>query len=149
MSVYKRPPWYVRHVIGPIMEFIVGTLGISVRGGHVLTVAGRTTGTPRSVPVYPMPINGQRYLVSPRGETDWVRNLRAAGTGELRSGRRRDRFVATEIVDAEKPPILRDYLNRWYLEAGSEFDVPKTATLGDLATIAHRLPVFRLEPIQG
>jgi hypothetical protein len=55
--------------------------------------------------------------------------------------------VATEVADAEKPPILRAYLDRWYMEAGAEFGVPKAATLDDLAAIAPRHPVFRIERV--
>lgn len=146
MSDVKTAPWIFRRVLNPIVRFIVGPLGIKLRGGYLLTVVGRKSGQPRSVPVNPMTFNGKRYLVAPRGQTEWVKNLRVAGTGELRSGSRRERFTATEIDDAEKPPILREYLNHWYLETGSVFDVPKDATLEDLAKIASRHPVFEIRP---
>lgn len=145
MSDYRRAPWLYRKTVNPLMQFIYGRLGIRLRGGEVLTVRGRTTGKPYSAPIYPLTYNGQRYLVAPRGQTDWAKNLRVVKEGELSSGRHRERFVATEVPDAEKPPILRAYLDRWYLEAGAEFGVPKTATLEDLATVAPRHPVFRIE----
>jgi deazaflavin-dependent oxidoreductase (nitroreductase family) len=145
MPDYRPAPWLYRHTVNPIIELIVGPLGLPLRGAALLTVTGRKSGKPRTVVVYPLSFDGQRYLVAPRGETDWVRNLRAAGSGELRRGRRRRPIVAAEVPDAEKPPIFRAYLDRWYLEAGSEFRVPKGASLEELAAIANRHPVFRYE----
>lgn len=146
MSDVRQAPWIFRKVLNPAVTFAVGTLGMPIRGGMALTVPGRKTGTPFTVVVYPLTHEGQRYLVAPRGETGWVKNLRASGQGTLRLGRQTVRFVATELDDAAKPPILRAYLDRWYMEAGAEFGVPKEATVADLAAVAHRHPVFRIEP---
>ena len=83
---------------------------------------GRKTGEWRAVPVNLLTFEGRRYLVAPRGQTQWVRNLRVAGAGELRVGRRKEAFRATELADADKPPILRAYLKRWKAEVGVFFD---------------------------
>src|SRR5262245_17837954 len=80
--------------------------GISIWGSRILAVRGRKSGEWRTTPVNPLTLNGQRYLVAPRGETQWVRNMRAAGGGELRVGRRAEPFTATELADADKPPVL-------------------------------------------
>jgi len=96
--------------------------GISIWGSRVLYVRGRATGQLRSNPVNVLAVDGRRYLVAPRGHTQWVRNLRAAGEGELRVGRRTERFTAVELADADKPPILRAYLRRWKFEVGTFFD---------------------------
>jgi deazaflavin-dependent oxidoreductase (nitroreductase family) len=149
MSDVKTAPWIFRKVLNPIVKLVVGPLGIKLRGGELLTVVGRKSGQPRSVPANPMAFNGKRYLVAPRGQTEWVKNLRVAGTCELQSGRKRERCVAVEIADEEKPPILREYLNRWYMETGAVFDVPKDASLDDLAAIASRHPVFEIRPVAG
>jgi hypothetical protein len=88
---------------------------------------------------------GQRYLVAPRGEAQWVRNLRVAGTGELRLGRRVEEFTATELPDAEKPDLLRAYLERWKFEVGVFFDgVGPDASDAELGRIAPGYPVFRV-----
>ena len=71
--------------------------GISVMGSRVLVVRGRTTGEPRSVPVNLLELDGERYLVAPRGNTQWVRNVRAAGTAELRLGSRGEEVRLTEV----------------------------------------------------
>jgi hypothetical protein len=89
--------------------------------------------------------NGDDYLVAPRGETQWVRNLRAAGNGELRVGRKVQSFAATELDNAEKTDVLRAYLKRWRLEVGIFFDgVSATSPIIELDRIAPNHPVFRL-----
>jgi deazaflavin-dependent oxidoreductase (nitroreductase family) len=123
-------------------------LGISVYGSRVLYVKGRASGEWRSNPVNPLRLkDGTRYLVAPRGNTQWVRNLRAAGTGELHIGRKVERFTATEIADDAKPAILRAYLKRWKFEVGVFFDgVDAKAPEEKLREIAPGYPIFRIEP---
>ena len=101
---YLKPPLIVRRVFNPLaMLFGLG-------GAITLVVPGRTTGEPRRLPVIPVEVNGVRYLVSTRGESDWVRNLRAAGgRGEQRSKALSGAFVATEIPVEQRPDILRAY----------------------------------------
>jgi deazaflavin-dependent oxidoreductase (nitroreductase family) len=100
---YFRPPFFVRRVFNPIaMRF-----GIS--GTQALSVRGRRSGEIRRVPVIPVDHGGARYLVSPRGETQWARNLRAAGEGELRRRGRAVRFQATEVPVSERPPVIAAY----------------------------------------
>ena len=119
--------------------------GISVWGSRVLYVRGRTSGELRSNPVNVLTVDGRRYLVAPRGHTQWVRNLRAAGAGELRVGRRTERFTATELADGQKPAILRAYLKRWKLEVGVFFDgVSADAPDAKLLEIAPGYPVFAI-----
>lgn len=120
-------------------------LGISVWGSRVLAVRGRTSGEWRTTPVNPLTFEGERYLVAPRGTTQWVRNLRVAGGGELRVGRRAERFTATEVADADKPVVLRTYLRKWKWEVGMFFQgVGPDAPDSKLAEIAPQYPVFRI-----
>lgn len=120
-------------------------LGLSVWGSRVLAVRGRTSGEWRTVPVNLLTIDGQRYLVAPRGQTQWVRNIRAAGGGELRLGRRAEAFTVAELADAEKPAVLREYLRRWKFEVGVFFDgVDASASDETLLSIAPGYPVFRI-----
>lgn len=120
--------------------------GLSVWGSRVLAVRGRRSGEWRTVPVNLLTHEGARYLVAPRGHTQWVRNLRAAGgTGELRLGSRTEVFTADELADADKPDVLRAYLRRWKFEVGVFFDgVDATASDETLLAIAPGYPVFRL-----
>ena len=122
-------------------------LGVGVYGARILAVRGRRTGAWRSVPVNVLEHAGGRYLVAPRGETEWVRNLRASGRGELRLGRRRESFRIAEVRDEDKAPLLREYLRRWAFEVKRFFpelspDAPDASFRG----VAGRYPVFRVEP---
>ncbi len=119
--------------------------GVSIWGSRVLAVRGRTSGQWRTTPVNLLRYEGGEYLVAPRGHTQWVRNLRVAGGGELRVGRRADAFTATELADADKPELLRAYLRRWKLEVGVFFDgVDAKAPRDKLLQIAPGYPVFKI-----
>ena len=120
-------------------------LGVSVAGSRVLEVRGRKSGEPRRTPVNLLTVDGVRYLVAPRGHTQWVRNLRARGEGRLLVGRRGEPFTATEIPDEDKPALLRAYLQRWKWEVGMFFaGVGPDSPDDDLRRIAPDHPVFRI-----
>jgi deazaflavin-dependent oxidoreductase (nitroreductase family) len=120
-------------------------LGISVWGSRVLRVRGRSSGEWRSTPVNLLTVGDQRYLVAPRGETQWVRNLRVAHQGELAVGRRREAFSAEEVADDDKVEVLRAYLRRWKIEVGRFFDgVSASSTDDEVRRIAPEHPVFRI-----
>jgi deazaflavin-dependent oxidoreductase (nitroreductase family) len=124
-------------------------LGFSVWGSRVLYVRGRKSGELRSTPVNLLTHDGNRYLVSPRGITQWVRNIRVAGEGELRVGRRTERFVPTELADADKPAILRAYLKRWKFEVGMFFEgVDANPSDEQLLRIAAGHPIFLITTAQ-
>ena len=119
--------------------------GVSVAGSRVLAVRGRSSGEWRTTVVNLLTSDGERYLVAPRGETQWVRNLRAAGGGELRVGRHHEKFTADELGTGDKLPVLRAYLARWGWEVGRFFDgVGADATDDQLIAIAPGFPVFRV-----
>jgi deazaflavin-dependent oxidoreductase (nitroreductase family) len=144
---YLQPGWLTRQVFNRLIRRLA-RMGVSMRGSRELRVKGRTSGEWRSVPVNPLTLGSTRYLVAPRGTTEWVRNLRAAGHGELRIGRRVELFTATEVVDGDKPEILREYLRRWKAEVGVFFDgVGPDATAAELAAIAPGYPVFVVERV--
>lgn len=129
MAEYLAPDWFTKTVANPLVR----ALGLAT----TLTVRGRTTGAPRSVPVNVLTYDGARYLVAPRGDTQWVRNLRAAGEAELSRRGKRERVRATELDDDEKPPIIDAYVQRWGRQVRSQL-----ALLPD----PHDHPVFRLQP---
>jgi deazaflavin-dependent oxidoreductase (nitroreductase family) len=143
---YKKPGWFTKHVFNPMVA-VITRLGISVWGSRVLAVRGRKTGEWRTTPVNLLVIGGNRYLVAPRGHTQWVRNLRVTGEGELRLGRRTEKFIATEIPDDDKAPILRSYLRKWKAESGVFFEgVGPDSSDEELRRIAADHPVFKLSP---
>jgi hypothetical protein len=89
--------------------------------------------------------NGRNFLVAPRGQTQWVRNLRVAKSGELRVGRKVQPFTSIEVLDEDKADILRAYLKRWKMEVGVFFDgVSATSSDAELARIAPNHPVFEI-----
>jgi hypothetical protein len=93
-------------------------------------------------------LEGRRYLVSPRGEGQWVRNIRVAGTGELRVGKLVEAFRARELDDAAKVPVLRAYLKKWKFEVGMFFEgVGPDSTDEELRAIAAKHPAFEVLPV--
>ena len=143
MSPYARPGFFVRVVAGGLITLAVKA-GFSPRGAHLLVVRGRASGLARQVPVNPLTVDGVRDLVAPRGETQWVRNLRAAGEGRLVRGRHASTIRVVEVADAGKPPLLREYLRRWHRETSKQFDLTEHASDAELAAAAPRHPVFRV-----
>jgi deazaflavin-dependent oxidoreductase (nitroreductase family) len=139
---YVQPGWFTRHVFNPTIA-ILTRMGVSVWGSRELRVRGRKSGEWRAVPVNLLTHEGKQYLVAPRGHTQWVRNLRVANEGELRVGRKVEKFHATELADSDKPPVLRAYLKRWKAEVGVFFDGVSAKSADDeLSRIAPDHPVF-------
>jgi len=145
MAYYRKPGWFTSTIFNPAVSAMT-RVGISVWGSRVLRVRGRKSGEWRSAPVNLLTYEGQKYLVAPRGLTQWVRNLREAGEGELMLGSRIERFRAHEISDDQKIPILRAYLKRWKAEVGIFFGgVSADSPESDLRRIAPDHPAFRIE----
>jgi deazaflavin-dependent oxidoreductase (nitroreductase family) len=143
---YVAPGWFTRHVFNRAVA-LATRAGLSVWGSRVLQVRGRTSGQIRETPVNLLSHDGERYLVAPRGVTQWVRNIRVAGEGGLRLGRRVEQVHVTEVPDPQKTEILRAYLRRWKAEVGVFFDgVSATSSDDDIRRIAPNHPVFRIEP---
>jgi deazaflavin-dependent oxidoreductase (nitroreductase family) len=143
---YQRPGRFTNLVLNRAVAGLT-RLGLSVWGSRLLRVRGRRSGEWRTTPVNLLTLDGKRYLVAPRGHTQWVRNLRAAGAGELVVGRRVEPFRAVEVADGEKEPILRAYLRRWKLEVGVFFaGVSDQSSPEELRRIAPDHPVFQIAP---
>src|ERR1700716_2110212 len=149
MAYYQKPDWFTKNVFNRAVELMTRA-GVSVWGSRILRVRGRKSGEWHSHPVNLLTYEGKQYLVAPRGLTQWVRNIRAAGGGELVLGSRVQPFKAIEISDEEKIPILRAYLKRWKVEVGVFFQGAsyESAELGvGLILPAHR--VFGVEPVKS
>jgi deazaflavin-dependent oxidoreductase (nitroreductase family) len=145
---YQQPGWFTKHIFNGLVALFT-RLGLSVWGSRVLRVRGRTSGEWRSNPVNLLTYEGKQYLVAPRGHTQWVRNLRVAGGGELVLGRRLEPFRAVEVSDDEKPAILRAYLRRWKAEVGVFFGgVSADSPQEDLERIAPDHPIFCIEAVE-
>jgi deazaflavin-dependent oxidoreductase (nitroreductase family) len=143
---YVQPGWFTRTIFNGTVRGLT-RMGISVAGSRELRVRGRKSGEWRTTPVNLLTLDGQRYLVAPRGTTQWVRNIRVSGDGELRVGRRVESFRVAEMADDAKISILREYLRKWGWEVGAFFEgVDKSATDADLRRIAPGFPVFEVLP---
>jgi len=141
---YLEPGWFTRNVFNRIVRRLT-RMGVSIRGSRELRVRGRSTGEWRSTPVNLLTVADQQYLVAPRGITQWVRNLRVAGGGELRLGRAVQEFTAHELADIDKAAILRPYLELWKAETGVFFDgLDASASDEELVAAGAKHPVFRI-----
>jgi F420H(2)-dependent quinone reductase len=120
-------------------------LGISIAGTRALRVRGRTTGKFHGVVVNVLAVDGVQYLVSARGNTQWARNVRAAGAVELGPRWRRRGLRAAEVADSAKPDLLREYLGRWYWEVkGHIAGLTPESSDDELRAAAPSIPVFAL-----
>ncbi len=144
MPNYAKPGWLTVHVLNRGVT-LATRMGLSLWGSRVLRVRGRKTGEWRSTPVNLLTLGHERYLVSPRGETQWVRNIRVSEGGELLLGKRTETFTVVEVPDSAKPGILRAYLKRWKAEVGVFFGgLSADSSDEELLRIARDHPVFRI-----
>ena len=127
--VRATTPWIVKWVLNPLFK-LTGAMPL-------LTVRGRRTGRPYRTPINVVELDGLHYLVSPRGETGWSRNVRASGEAWLKIGGRETHYTATEVAPIERPRIISAYLAKWGNQTRAQFE-----KLPD--PVDH--PTFRLEP---
>ncbi|MEU6696771.1 deazaflavin-dependent nitroreductase [Pseudonocardia sp. NPDC046786] len=143
-SNYRAPGIVHRKLLNPLLGKLAGR-GVLPGGTVVLVVPGRVSGRLRTVPLTPFAGAGGRFLISPRGETDWVRNLRAAGGhAALRAGTT-ERIRATELSHDAAVPVLQSYLRELGGMAKVFFDdLTPDSSAAEIAAVAHRYPVFVL-----
>ena len=136
-------PTALERLIGRALAFLVW---IGLIRGHfvVLEVRGRKSGRTISLPVDPLELDGRRYLVCARGESNWVRNARAAGEVVLARALRRRRYRVHEISPSLRPPILKAYLDGYAAEVQRFFPVRKGSPVEAFNDLASRYPVFEL-----
>jgi deazaflavin-dependent oxidoreductase (nitroreductase family) len=117
-------------------------LGISLNGTTLLTVPGRKTGRPQSTPITMVEFDGQRYVQSPFGSVNWVRNLRAAGKATLSWGRRRETVIATELTPEQAAPVIKSILPHAPKVIRDYFDVTSDSSLEEIIRDAPNHPMF-------
>lgn len=146
----QAQPYYLQGSPSAIrMNSVIGWLarrGVSLLGSQELSVRGRKSGQLQRIPVNLHTYEGVQYLVSARGHSQWVRNMRAAGGGELRVGRRTRTFTGVEIADDEqKMVVVRAYLERWGWEVNQYFQgITAKSTDAELLAACPDHPVFRI-----
>ena len=140
----RRGPGVPARALNGVVALLVGRLGLPLPRLRMLRVHGRRTGRLRSTPVLVLHRRGARYLVAPRGRTDWAANLRAAGWGELIRGRRVERVRATEVDGEERAAAVGAYARRFGWLNGRFFGLPRGFGADDVRRIASGHPTFRL-----
>lgn len=140
-----RAPSPVERAFNKALGALVG-FGLGPRDYYLLQVRGRKTGRVYSTPVNVVDLRGARFLVAPRGRTQWVRNAEVAGAITLKQGRRRRDYRLRPIVDRDKPPVLRAYLDHFRLTVQRYFPVPAGSPPEAFTGIVERYPVFELLP---
>ena len=140
-----RKPSLAERIFNRGFAIAIG-LGVGLKHNYLCEVRGRKSGRIFSAPIDLLEVAGRRYLVAPRGETNWVRNARAAGRIVLRKGRQREEFVVREVGRAQRPALLKAYLDRFALTVQRYFPLPRESPVSDFVPIAERYPVFELTP---
>jgi deazaflavin-dependent oxidoreductase (nitroreductase family) len=138
-----REPTTVEKVFNRVFGFLVG-LGLGFKHSYLLEVRGRKSGKLYSTPVDLLELNGKNYLVAPRGRTQWVRNAEAAGEITLKKGSALRKFRLRPIPDAEKPPILKAYLDSFKREVQTYFPVAAGSPLEAFTELSPVYPAFEL-----
>ncbi|WAL93917.1 nitroreductase family deazaflavin-dependent oxidoreductase [Streptomyces sp. Je 1-369] len=150
MSATPTPYYLEGSRLNVRLNSVIGWLarhGVSLMGSAELSVRGRKSGKMQRIPVNPYTNDGDKgqYLVSARGHSQWVRNMRVAGGGQLRVGRKVREFTAVEVPDAEKLPLLRGYLKKWGWEVDQYFQgVTADSSDAEILAAAPDHPVFRI-----
>src|SRR5438874_2720817 len=121
-------------------------MGISFNGTTLITVPGRKSGQPRSTPITMVEFNGQRYVQSPFGSVDWVRNLRAAGKATLSWGRLHETVTTVELTPEQAAPVIKSMLPRAPKVIRDYFDVTPESSLEDFIRDAPNHPMFAVLP---
>ncbi len=138
-----RAPTALERAFNRFFGFLVG-LGLGLKHNYLLQVRGRKSGKLYSTPVDLLEMDGRRFLVAPRGLTQWVRNAEAAGEITLKKGSSRQSFRLRAISDAEKPPLLKAYLDSFKTTVQRYFPVPPGPDVQAFVSIAADYPVFEL-----
>jgi deazaflavin-dependent oxidoreductase (nitroreductase family) len=126
--------------------FLVG-MGLGLPHNYLVQVRGRKSGRVYSTPIDLLEIGGRRYLVAPRGRTQWVRNAEAAGEVVLKKGSTRQRFRVQPVAEQERPELLKAYLDRFKTTVQRYFPVPAGSPPEAFAELAVQYPVFELIPL--
>jgi deazaflavin-dependent oxidoreductase (nitroreductase family) len=141
---FNQPATFDR-AINKLFGLLVG-LGLGLPHNYLLQVRGRKSGRVYSTPVDVLSRDDKRYLVAPRGYTQWVRNAIAVGTVSLKKGRRSEEFGIRILSDDEKPQILKSYLDRYKLTVQRYFPVPAGSPIEAFRPLTEQYPVFELLP---
>jgi deazaflavin-dependent oxidoreductase (nitroreductase family) len=143
MTVYHKPSGMTKF-FNSVFGLFAG-IGLTPKKSVMLEVKGRRSGEPRSVPVNWVEHDGNRYLVSPRGESEWVRNVRAGGGQAVLRHGKRESVRLEELPAGERAPIIQAYLRENAMSTKQHFGIDPKSDIAEFERIAHLHPVFRIE----
>jgi hypothetical protein len=138
-----REPTAIERIFNRVFGFLVG-IGLPFAHKYLLLVRGRQSGKLYATPVNLLEMKGKRFLVAPRGRTQWARNAEAAGEVTLKKGSTRLKFRLQAVVETEKPEILKFYLDNFKSEVQRYFPVAAGSPVGSFVEVAENYPVFEL-----
>jgi deazaflavin-dependent oxidoreductase (nitroreductase family) len=138
-----QKPTAMERAFNRFFGFLVG-LGVGLKHNYLLQVRGRKSGKLYSTPIDLLEFEGKRFLVAARGRTQWVRNAEAAGEVTLKKGGFLQSFRLRAIPDADKPALLKAYLDRFKTTVQQYFPVPAGSDVQTFESIAANYPVFEL-----
>ena len=138
-----RQPTAIERAFNRVFGFLVG-LGLGFKHNYLLQVRGRKSGKLYSTPIDLLELNGKRFLVAPRGQTQWVRNAEAAGEVTLKRGSFQQSFRVVPVAEADRPPLLKAYLEKFKAEVQRYFPIAAGSDVSAFEGIAAEYPVFEL-----
>ena len=141
-----REPTFKEKIFNKVFGFLVG-LGLGLPHNYLLQVRGRKSGRIYSMPVNLLEVDGKKFLVAPRGRTQWVRNVEATGEITLKKGSMREKFRAQVIPESERAKFLKLYLEKFTTTVQRYFPVPVGSNLEAFRGVAQHYPVFELIPV--
>jgi deazaflavin-dependent oxidoreductase (nitroreductase family) len=144
-STRFRAPNVLERAFNRTFGFLVG-LGVGPHYSYLLEVRGRKSGRIFSTPINLLELNGKSFLVAPRGQTQWVKNAEAAGVVTLKRGATRLKFRLIPVPDAQKPEILKSYLDQFAFAVQKFFPIPAGSSVDAFKEIAANYPAFELVP---
>jgi deazaflavin-dependent oxidoreductase (nitroreductase family) len=138
-----REPTAIEKIFNRVFGFLIG-IGLPFPHKYLLLVRGRKSGNLYATPINLLELRGKRFLVAPRGRTQWVRNAEAAGEVTLKRGSTQLKRRLQPVADAEKPEILKFYLDNFKSEVQRFFPVAAGSPVASFVEVAGNYPVFEL-----
>jgi deazaflavin-dependent oxidoreductase (nitroreductase family) len=145
MTTYYHKPGAIARAFNRVLTFLFAR-GVGPSKNIAIEHIGRRSGKTYSTAVNIVEYEGQRYLVAPRGNTEWVRNIRAAGGAATLKHGKPEPVTLIDVPEPERAPILRKYLGENAMSTKASFGIDPKSPLDEFVKVSGRHPVFRITP---
>jgi deazaflavin-dependent oxidoreductase (nitroreductase family) len=145
MSTYYHKPGAFARAFNRLFTWLFAR-GMGGKHNVTIEVKGRKSGQPRRTAVNIVEYKGQRYLVAPRGNTEWTRNVKAAGGEAALVHGKPEPVMLVDVPVPERPPIIQTYLQENAMSTKASFGIDPKSPIEEFERIADRHPVFRITP---